>query len=268
MYRSAAGPIDGIRALVTRPAEQAAPLAEALADAGATPVLYPTIRIVPTDDWGIIDRLKAPQETGRTEWAADPRARTGFHYDWVVFTSATAARLVCSRVRLDPLTSIAAVGPATAEVVSQLWRAPDLVATDQRQQGLLADLLKRLRFGAEVLFPQAADGRRHLADELRLQGIQIDVVPVYQTLPVDDMPPAPLLDAATFMSPSALSAFAGDPARLATLEKAVVAVVGPTTAERAHELGVRVDVAAARPGARALVEALVSFYQGRRVSSP
>jgi len=98
---------------------------------------------------------------------------------------------------------------------------------------------------------------------LRKRHVIVDVVPVYQTLPVENLAPPPPFDAATFMSPSALSAFVAGPGGAAALAKAVVAVIGPTTASRAAELGIRVDATAARPGAREIADALVSFYQGR-----
>jgi uroporphyrinogen III methyltransferase/synthase len=66
-----------------------------------------------------------------------------------------------------------------------------------------------------------------------------------------------------FASPSALRALV---ARWSAgpLAATAVAVIGPTTAAAAHELGVRVDVMPAVPSMPALVEGLVAHRLARR----
>jgi uroporphyrinogen III methyltransferase/synthase len=252
--RSQPPPLGGWRVLVTRPREQATPLADALRAAGAEPVLYPTIHLAPPPSWDPFDRAFA----------------TDGAYAWIVFTSPSAARLTCARVvelgagaRLRAL-SVAAVGDETARAAAALGLRVDVVppADDQRQEGLVAALAS-LGPGTRLLFPQTVGGREHLRDALVARGCAVDVVPVSETKAVADLPALPPFDAAVFASPSALRAFV---ARWGAgpLATPAVAVIGPTTASAARELGVRVDVMPTTPSMLSLVEGLIAHRLARR----
>jgi uroporphyrinogen-III synthase len=241
-------PLAGWRVLVTRPREQLAPLADALRALGAEPVPYPTIELAPPPDWTALDAALTDADS----------------YEWIVFTSPSAVRFTCARAderntRIPlgvPL--VAAVGTETARAAEAAGLHVTIVpeAGDQNQEGLL-DALADLEPGTRVLFPQAVGGRELLREALVARGCVVDVVPVSQTLAVADLPALPPFDAATFASPSALRAFV---ARwgAAALAPAAVAVIGPTTAAAARELGVRVDAMPDAPSMPALAAALAS----------
>lgn len=230
---------------MTRPREQAEELADILRDLGAEPIVYPTIELGPPPSWAPFDR-----------------ALEGEH-DWIVFTSPSAVRLASARAgelgrqaRLGAL-RVAAVGEQTARAVAAAGLRVEIVPelAEQRQEGLAA-ALSGLPPGARLLFPQTIGGREHLRDVLTARGCVVDVVPVSETRAVADLAPVPAFDAAVFTSPSALRAFV---ARWGTdrLRAAAVAVIGPTTATCAHELGVRVDVIPRVPSVAALVGGLL-----------
>jgi len=247
--RTSRRPLAGWRVLVTRPRDQSASLADELRSAGGEPIIYPTIQLEPPPTWAPLDR--ALQSTDRG-------------YAWVIFTSASAVRLTCARAeeigaleRLKAL-PVAAVGTETARAATEagLRVAVTPGGGEQRAAGL-ADALGALEPGTRLLFPQTIGGREHLRDVLTARGCIVDVVPVSRTSALADLPALPPFDAVVFANPSALRAFV-DRWGSTPLARAVVAVIGPTTAAAAGELGVRVDVMPAVPSMTALVEGLVA----------
>ena len=235
--------------LITRPVHQAVALADALAAEGAIPVLYPTIAVAPPPSWAAFD---------------DAVARLGT-YAWIVFTSPSAVRFAVGRraslgraLTANGAPAVAAVGVETARALAAHGVVVALVPEDQRQEGLIARLGSLSR-GARILFPQALGGRELLPTALAARGIQVDVVPVSQTLRLKPDTAPPAFDVATFASPSALEAFlAGPAAGAGALAGKLVAVIGPTTESAARAAGVHVDVVAATPAVTSLVAALVA----------
>jgi uroporphyrinogen III methyltransferase/synthase len=233
----------GLRVLLTRPAEHSAGWREAFAAAGATVIDHPTVEVVPPPSWEALDEAFAR--------LAD--------YDWLIFTSAAAARLSLARLPVDPrnLTRprVAAVGGETARAIEDHGLSVALIPEAQRQEGLV-QALGGLRPGTRVLFPQALGGREGLRDALLAGGCIVDVVPASQTIACRDLPPLPPFDVATFASPSALRAFVAAHG-LPSLHQATVAVIGPTTGAAASALGLDPLVAPA-PNADALIRTLAN----------
>jgi uroporphyrinogen-III synthase len=244
-------PLDGWRVLVTRPAEQAQPLVDALDAAGARPILYPVIALRPPPTWTRFDEAIAQLES----------------YAWVVFTSPSAVRFalgrasdLADRLRLTGAPAIAAVGAETAKALAGHGVPVALVPADQRQEGLVAAFGVPTN-GTRFLLPQAVGGRDLLREALVAGGAVVDVVPVSQTVPLRLDAPPPVFDVATFASPSALRSFLGA-FTIAALADKIVAVIGPTTRDAARDAGVTVHAIAAAPSVEALVTAL-SAYRGQ-----
>jgi len=249
--------LTGKRVVVTRARAQAATLVRLLEERGAEVLALPVIEIVDPPDFGPVDEA----------------IRSLDLYSWAVFTSSNAVDRFFARMAEADKDArhmhglrIAAVGPATADALGRNGIRPDFVPDEYVGEGVLDGLCVRgVGGGSRVLLPRALEAREVLPDELRARGAQVDVVPVYRTVPGTGDPEvlarlrAGDVDAVTFTSSSTVRNFA----RLAEgvdLTGVAVACIGPVTAATARELGMRVDVEPAEYTVPALVEALAAHF--------
>jgi uroporphyrinogen III methyltransferase/synthase len=238
-------PLFGRRIVVTRSREQASELRSALEALGAEVLEVPTIRIEPLG----VDL--APGLVGA---------------EWVVLTSSNAAALVCASLRdargFGP-TKVAAIGPGTAAVVEAFGVRPDLVPDRNVGEGLVEVFP---RGSGRVFLPQAADARPVVADGLRAKGWTVDAVTAYGTEPVAVAPALAervrAADAITFTSSSTVTNFVAAAGRASV--PAVVACIGPVTADTARALGVAVTAVAEPHTLAGLVSALVGALAGNQ----
>ncbi|KAB8140201.1 uroporphyrinogen-III synthase [Chloroflexia bacterium SDU3-3] len=233
-------PLAGLRVVITRAEGQGESLAAQLAALGATPLLHPMIAFAPPLDPAPLDAV-----------LADVR-----RYAWVVLTSPNAAsalahRLAALGVGAGALSDVrlAAVGPATAQVLAARGMRVALVPRRHIAEGLLEEIGEVA--GERVLLPCADIARETLADGLRARGALVDAVVAYRTVPGQGAATlAPLLlagqvDAITFTSSSTVRymieglAQAGlTPADLpALLNPLALIFIGPATARTASDLG-------------------------------
>jgi uroporphyrinogen-III synthase len=210
-----------LKALVTRPREQAQPLIDALAAEGFEVVVEPLIEVESLSD--------------------DPIDVAG--YDCVVVTSANGARELARRMTAVP-TSVAAIGPGTAAALEELGLHAAVIAEVHTQEGLVAALSEPRR---RVLFVGAEGARDHLAESL-----DADFVPAYRTVPLE-IERLPDVDLALLMSPSAARAYAAAGGR------GPAASIGPQTTSAARDLGIDVVVEARSHDVRGLVDSAAAW---------
>ena len=259
-------PLFGKRVLVTRPREQAAEMVRLLEEHGAEAIEAPMIRTAPPEDYGPLDAACAAIH----------------QYDWIVFASANAVDVFIKRLLATPRdlralhgVNLCAVGPATAERLRELGLKVDLVPAEYRAEALVEGLAgSRDVTGLRVLLPRADIGREVVADELRRRGADVTEVIAYRTVIVDPeregepdiyrMLLDRRIDVVTFTSPSAVRnlvrVLGAEPAA-DLLQSAVVASIGPVTAEVAAQYNIRSTVVPAEYTVAALVDAIVDHFK-------
>jgi uroporphyrinogen III methyltransferase / synthase len=260
---SGAGPLAGRRIVVTRSRAQARLFREWLEADGAEVVEVPVIRISPPDDHGPVDA------------AIDRLAQ----YDWVVFTSQNAVAAFLDRALARAAGTadfqrlrIAAIGPATAHALRARGLRPSLEPQRFVAEALVEAFAAEVAAGAaggdlrgtRILLPRAAEARSVLPDGLKALGADVDIVPVYRVEGERDHDPEVWrrlsggADAVTFTSPSTVRNFVellgAETSRL--VGHALVACIGPVTAEAARSCGLRVGLVADTYTVRGLVDAL------------
>jgi uroporphyrinogen III methyltransferase/synthase len=257
-------PLFGTRILVTRPRAQAAEFSDLIATFGGEAVECPTIEIVPPEDWGPLDRALDRLVT----------------YNWLIFTSVNGVAPFMTRlletgrdVRALAGLTIACIGPRTAEALAAYGLRADLIPEQFQAEGLLDALTDRQMRGARVLIPRALVAREILPDRLRVQGAEVDVVPVYRTerptVAIDRLIErlrTRTIDVLSFTSSSTVRNFAELFSRQEDLQRlvgdATVACIGPITAATVREVGLRVHVTAAQNTIPSLAEAIVQHVVG------
>ncbi len=149
------------------------------------------------------------------------------------------------------------------------------MAGDAVQEGLAAALAESgiPMAGARVLIPRAREARDVLPDALRVAGALVDVLPVYDTVPVSGLavPPEQVEDAdfVTFTSGSGVRRFvalmeasgAGRPLS-ERLSGARLCSIGPVTSQALRECGLPVAVEASEHTAAGLVAAIATAARG------
>jgi uroporphyrinogen III methyltransferase/synthase len=237
------GPLYGRTVIVTRASDQAQRFVEMLEAAGARVLKAPTIAIEPPSSWAPLDRALDALGT----------------FTWAIFTSVNGVAMVDRRLRQRGLgwagfgrLRLAAIGPATAEALSEHGLRPSVVPTDFRAEGLMERLRSEITPADRILMARASQARDLLTRELRGLGAAVTEVPAYTTRRVEasaarlrDVLATRGVDAVTFTSSSTARNFAElltDEQRRMWLAGVTVASIGPVTAATAAEYGLTTHV--------------------------
>ena len=219
--------------VVTRAEGPDGPLSSELKNLGLSVLLWPAVTTAPADTTRLHEELDRIVD-----------------FDWIVFASRHAVAAVMERMPLPPEgVSIAAVGQATAQVLTQRgWRV-DLVPDEPNAAGLVAAFEARLARAAtpKVLFPASSRALPTIAAGLTQLGAEVVQVEAYRTesasLDIEACRfciAANLIGAVTFASPSAvieLEHALGKEDFDRLLASAAAVAIGPTTARELTERG-------------------------------
>lgn len=170
-------PLLGKTVVVTRAREQASDSAALFEELGAEVIQFPTIDIVPLDDYSEADAVISQLSGKRL----------------VIFTSVNGVRFFWQRLAAQGLDSralgglkVAAIGPATAAALQERGVEPDFVPEKYVAESVAQGL--RERFGEElagmdVLLPRARVARDVLPESLAEAGANVLVLPIYEARP-------------------------------------------------------------------------------------
>ncbi|HYE76850.1 MAG TPA: uroporphyrinogen-III synthase, partial [bacterium] len=251
----ASGPLDGLVVLNTRPRGRGQQLTRALLMAGASVWVQPAIQTV--------TRQLSSLEIG---WV-----RTARDYDMAIITSPAAVEHLCDAMGWDGRLGVPApavvvtMGQGTSESVEEAgWK---VYGSPRRgHSDALLDFLDQeelINPGCRVLYLRAEEGRDQVPETLREEGLEVDLVLPYRTLPAahPPLPAQPRVDVITFTSPSGVDSFLeindwrGGWAALA---------IGPTTADACADAGIEPVIAADDPTPAGLVKALTGYVRAAR----
>jgi uroporphyrinogen-III synthase len=253
-----ARPLEGRNIVVTRPAGQAAHLAQALIDLGAKPVLFPVLAIFDVED-------PAPLQ--------DMAIRLD-QFDWACFVSPNAVEksltILLARRGWPQRLRAATVGKSSEHALAR-FGVGDVVAPQGRfdSEALLELPELQEMQGKRVVIFRGDGGRELLGDTLRQRGAEVEYVACYRR----DKPaldPAPLLklwgdnrlDGVTVTSSEGLKNLVDMIGKLGQtwLKKTPLFVPHQRIAAVARALGCH-EVILTGPGDDGLVAGLLEYYR-------
>jgi len=261
-------PLLGKKILVTRAEDQNTEIADQLRQYGATPILLPTIRIIPLENYSELDRSIKRLST----------------YDWLIFTSLNGVKYFLSRLEeiggcIEKLgdAKIAAIGTKTGQILKAHGIKVDFIPGKYRAEGLIDGMKKAGIKGKKVLIPRAESAREILPQELRKWGAEVDVIAVYKTIKPSysaeyrkKFIKKGEIDVITFTSSSTVTNFVAifSEQELGTLTSgSLVACIGPITQKTAEKKGIKTDIMPEEYTTRALIEAIIKFYENSTSNS-
>ena len=254
-------PLFGKKIVITRPEDQAAGFIRTLSELGAGCLLFPTITILPPANWKELDKA----------------IKSLSQYDWILFTSVNGVKYFFKRLDFQKKDTrylkginIGAIGPGTAAALMDMGINPDLIPDQYWAEGVVEGLKQSLLDGKRILLPRPVIARDYIPKKLTELGATVDVAEAYQTVKPDysqqqlsTMFKDSAIDMLTFTSPSTVDNFFAllkGQSILKELLKAKVACIGPITAQRAAEKGLKVDIGPDEYTVDALTKAIVEYY--------
>ena len=248
-------PLFGKRILVTRSRHQASSLSKLLRKHGALPIEMPVIRIQPMVGTKELDQAIQDLEK----------------YHWIIFTSSNGVAVFFRRLHALNLDTrclkdirIGAIGPATAKALEAQGIHVNYIPAEYTSKGIANGFEEQDIAGCRILLPRSAISDRELPQSLAQLGAEVHELAIYEaTLAIEavslgkQMLLENKIDVVTFTSPSTvvnlLTLLDG---RQGVVNRAKVACIGPKTAAKAAEAGLRVDIIAQESTIPGLVDAM------------
>ncbi|MBI3586003.1 MAG: uroporphyrinogen-III synthase [Ignavibacteriales bacterium] len=251
--------LEGKTVVVTRAADSNASLVRLLEQQGATVIAFPTIEIVDPDSWDECDNAIINLR----------------NYDGVFFTSKNAVEKFLQRIAAihseakNILASrrIFAVGEKTEAVLEEAGIPVAMTPEIYSAEDLVSALSQEEIGGKRFLFPKSSIGKDILPNALRSLDAVIDEVAVYKTVSpkqtdldaIRNALAAQKVDVVTFFSPSSVRNFI-QIMGTKCLDTTAIAVIGPSTAKAATDLGLSVSIIAKAATAESLVETIEEYF--------
>jgi uroporphyrinogen-III synthase len=228
---------------ITRPLERSKTSADIIKSHGGVPFVAPTLELHSSKTKSLMELCERAHEL-----------------DWIILTSPESLNSLfkyCNdfKERLNPNCRVAAIGPKTAQAITNYGINTELLPDDYTAEGLL-EVFKDIPLkGKKVGLPRTFSARQVLPDGLKGMGAEVYLAEAYKsTLPQDKSLAHKLIegiiqgevDAVTFTSPltvTNLFEIAGEKKEVLLKalkeDSTVVAAIGPITQKPLNENGVK-----------------------------
>jgi len=250
-------PLSGRRILITRAWGQVEEFSRILERYGAQVIAFPTIEIVPPEDFQPLDKA----------------IEVIHSYDWVIFTSVNGVRFFTQRLQkkgiaLTARTSqkICAIGPRTKRELEKRGLKVHFCPAEYRAEAVAEGLRTLGIEGKKILLARAQEARKVLPEALKEAGALVDEVEVYRTVKPEHGEASLQtilkrgIDVVVFTSSSTVRNFMELLPDKAALNGIKVAIIGPVTGATARDHGLEPAIMPAEYTIPGLVQAIVTHF--------
>jgi uroporphyrinogen-III synthase len=248
-------PLKGRVVAITRPLGQAEEAGELIRAKGGVPYYIPAIEIKGLSNPAPVKKFISELCAGQVDYTI-LMSTNGVKY---LFSAAEDLKQTAQLHEGLAESFVIAVGPKTAEAMTQYKVRVDLVPQKYSSEGLLEVLKEKDAKGKKIRIPRTSNATPTLTDTLRQMGADVAEIYVYESgLPVDEKLKTKFyddlasgrIDALVFgsgLSAKNIFKMLNEKAPMEQLrkviaEKVTTVAIGPTTAEALKELNVKVDV--------------------------
>jgi len=246
--------------VITRPLDSAESLKSKIEQAGGAVIIFPTIKIVPTENWDACDLAIKNME----------------RFDWIVFSSQNSVNYFLQRLSFHKKKirnqKIGVIGAKTAEIVSSHDLPLNLLPEKYSAAGFLEQLGQLNLRSKKFLLPVSDIAREELICGLKGLGHRATPVEVYRTVTNYEIQKEELqkkigtngIDCITFFSPSAFSSFLEimkeETLALIQYKNIALAAIGGTTAAAMKEKGFNPHIIAEKSSDNHMLKAINVYF--------
>jgi len=242
--------------LILRPNEHIDNSVKLIKEKGGIAIVIPSIRIIPTNDWSIVDiHIKKLFE--------------GF-YDWLIFTSPNGVEIVMKHIldiNLNPKnikSKIAVIGPSTLQKLKNYGLRADKIPSSFISESL-ANVLGNVK-NLNILILRSSIGRKTIVDILQLRGANVVDIPVYDVQVIDISKELEKIiyeiDYVLLTSSSIAKSFFSSIKTIPNHLK--IACIGPITARTVISMGFKVDIVAKEHTFEGLIKEVEEYEKTKK----
>ena len=254
-------PLFNKKFLITSPEPGASKIASHLENFGAEAIKLPVIKIVPVENFLIID--KAIKEINK--------------YHWIIFTSQNGIDLFMKRFILKgkhlkdfKAIKFAVIGKVTGGKLKKYGIKASFIPKKYNSEALLSGLKKYSLKGKNILIPRAQETSKVLPLGLKKIGAKVDEIVLYriQNEKVNCNKVKSLLkennaDVVAFTSPSGVKSFFNLFTKKEIIyyfNKISIASIGPVTSKAIEEFEMKADIMPKEYTIKGMVEAIDNYF--------
>lgn len=242
-------PLNNIKILIPRPVGKSEEFAEKLIKLGATPIVFPLIKVEAIN----AEKLKTTFSNN--------------NYDWVVFTSTVAVDVFFKSINTNEIKcKIAVVGTSTKKEIEKLGLKVDFTPSAATAKKLVKEI--PVIKGEKIFIPRSEIAGKGVIEVLKKRKVDVTEIATYSNNPVNYSKEqvedvfSKNINVVTFTSPSTVNSFV----KLLRsykikLNNQHLVSIGPSTTAAIKKLHLEADATAEIHNIDGLVEAILTLYQ-------